>query len=108
MSIKKKYVSIMAEKKGHFEKGLWVEETEPVATPMDVNVIDKRFSDATKSVISSIDDVMKVTHDLVTTKEGKQYIEKTIKDTQTQVQKSFDDIIKSVKNEVDKQVKKVK
>ncbi|MDO8871129.1 MAG: hypothetical protein Q7V05_00140 [Methanoregula sp.] len=108
MSIKKKYVNIMAEKKGHFEKGLWVEETVPVATPTDVNVIDKRFSEATKSVISSIDNVMKVTHDLVTTKEGKQYIEKTIKDTQTQVQMSFDDIIKSVKDEVDKQVKKVK
>lgn len=98
----------MTEKKGHFEQGRWVEESEPVAAPVDKNVIDKRFSEATKSVISSIDDVMKVTHELVTTKEGKQYIEKTIKDTQSQIQKSFDDIIGRVKDEVDKQVKNIK
>ncbi len=98
----------MAENKGHFEKGRWVVESELPVTPPEGNVIDKRFSDATKSVISSIDDVMKVTHDLVTTEEGKQYIEKTIKDTQTQIQKSFDDIISRVKDEVDKKVKQVK
>ncbi|PKL58986.1 MAG: hypothetical protein CVV34_00265 [Methanomicrobiales archaeon HGW-Methanomicrobiales-5] len=98
----------MAENKGHFEKGRWVVECERPATQPEGTVIDKRFSDATKSVISSIDDVMKVTHDLVTTEEGKQYIEKTIKDTQTQIQKSFDDIISRVKDEVDKKVKQVK
>ncbi|PKL69211.1 MAG: hypothetical protein CVV30_06435 [Methanomicrobiales archaeon HGW-Methanomicrobiales-1] len=98
----------MTEQKGHFEKGIWVVESEPVATVTDGNVIDKRFAEATKSVISSVDDVMKVTHDLVTTEEGKQYIEKTIKDTQTQIQKSFDDIISRVKSEVDKTVKNIK
>jgi hypothetical protein len=45
---------------------------------------------------------MKVTHDLVTTEEGKQYIEKTIKDTQAQIQKSFDEIISRVKGKLDK------
>jgi len=98
----------MTEKKGHFEKGRWVVESEPAVTQTGGNVIDKRFSEATKSVISSIDDVMKVTRDLVTTEEGKQYIEKTIKDTQTQIQKSFDEIISRVKDELDKKVKNVK
>jgi predicted transcriptional regulator len=98
----------MTEKKGHFEKGRWVVESEPAVTQTGGNVIDKRFSDATKSVISSINDVMKVTRDLVTTEEGKQYIEKTIKDTQTQIQKSFDEIISRVKDELDKKVKNVK
>jgi ElaB/YqjD/DUF883 family membrane-anchored ribosome-binding protein len=98
----------MTEQKGHFEQGRWVAESEPVVTPTDKNVIDQRFAEATKSVISSVDDVMKVTHDLVTTEEGKQYIEKTIKDTQTQIQKSFDDIINRVKSEVDKTVKNIK
>ncbi|MDD1698810.1 MAG: hypothetical protein LUQ36_10635 [Methanoregula sp.] len=83
----------MTEKKGHFEKGLWVEENEPSVTHTGGNVIDKRFSDATQSLISSVNDVMKVTHDLITTEEGKQYIEKTLKDTQAQIQKSFDEII---------------
>ena len=45
---------------------------------------------------------MKVTHDLVTTEEGKQYIEKTLKDTQTQIQKSFDEIISRLKDKMDK------
>ncbi len=36
---------------------------------------------------------MGVTHDLVATEEGKQYIEKTIKDAQVQIQQSFDAII---------------
>jgi hypothetical protein len=98
----------MTEIKGHFANGQWVKDTEKPAAPADTAVIDKRFNEATKAVISSIDDVMKVTHDLVTTEEGKQYIEKTIKETQVQIQKSFDDIITRVKTEVDKQVKSVK
>ncbi|HUT38984.1 MAG TPA: hypothetical protein VMW77_06775 [Methanoregula sp.] len=106
--MKSKQVKYMTEEKGHFEKGRWVAESEPSATKTNGNVIEKRFSEATKSVISSIDDVMKVTRDLVTTEEGKQYIEKTIKDTQTQIQKSFDDILSRAKNELDKQVKKGK
>jgi hypothetical protein len=92
----------MTEKKGHFEKGLWVAETEPPVTHTGGNVIDKRFSDATQSLISSVNDVMKVTHDLITTEEGKQYIEKTLKDTEAQIQKSFDEIISRLKEKMDK------
>ena len=106
--MKSKQVKNMTAEKGHFEKGRWVADSEPSATHTNGNAIEKRFSEATKSVISSIDDVMKVTRDLVTTEEGKQYIEKTIKDTQTQIQKSFDDIYSRAKNELDKQVKKGK
>ena len=108
MSKKRKYVKNMTEKKGHFEKGRWVLESEPSVTQTGENVIEKRFYEATKSVISSIDDVMKVTHDLVTTEEGKQYIEKTLKDPQMQIQKSFAEIISRVKDELDKKVKNVK
>ena len=106
--MKRKYVNTMTEEKGHFEKGCWVVESKPTATKLDENVIDKRFNEATQAVISSVNDVMKVTHDLVTTKEGKQYIEKTINDTQMQIQKSFDGIIKSVKSELDKNLKNIK
>jgi len=45
---------------------------------------------------------MKVTHDLVTTEEGKQYIEKTLRDTQAQIQKSFDEIFSRIKGRLDK------
>jgi hypothetical protein len=98
----------MTEQKGHFEQGRWVVESEPPVTRTDENVIDTRFSEATKSVISSVDNVMKVTRDLVTTEEGKQYIEKTMKDTQTQLQRSFDELISHLKGELDKKVKNLK
>jgi hypothetical protein len=98
----RKRVKEMTEKKGHFEQGRWVEENEPAVTALPGTVIDKRLTDATKSILSSIDDMISVTHDLVTTEEGKQYIEKTMKETHRHVQKSFDDILSRVKTELDK------
>ncbi len=93
---------------GHFVKGEWKKESTPPGKPTDRTVIDKRLADATKAVISSVDEVMKVTHDIVTTEEGKRYIEKTIKETQVHIQKSFDGIVSRVKEELDKGVKSVK
>jgi hypothetical protein len=98
----------MSGNKGHYEKGQWVAESDPPVTPTGGNDIDKRFAEATKSVIASVDEVKKVTRDLVTTEEGKQYIEKTIRETETQIQKSFDEIINRVKDELDKNAKKGK
>ena len=93
---------MMNEKNGHFEKGVWVAENESSVSPTGGNVIDKRLSEATQSLIFSVNDVMKVTHDLVTTEEGKQYIEKTLRDTQSQIQKSFDEMISRVKDKLSK------
>jgi hypothetical protein len=96
----------MTEKTGHFEKGIWVEDRAPPAPQTSNEDIDKRFAEATRAVISSIDNVMSVTHDLVATEDGKQYIEKTLKDTQKQIQQSFDAIISRAKAELDKKVKR--
>jgi len=91
----------MTEKKGHFEKGLWVDD--PVPAPKnEEHPIDVRLASATKSVISAMDDFAKVTRDLVTTDEGKKHIENTVKDTTAHVQKSFDDILAKAKSEVEK------
>jgi hypothetical protein len=95
----------MTEKSGHFDGGRWVEDMVPSTPAAEGSEIDQRFSEAKKSVITSIDQMIGVTRDLVTTEEGKQYIEKTMKDTQSQIQKSFDSAISRVKAEVDKQVK---
>ena len=45
---------------------------------------------------------MMVTHDLVTTPEGKQFIETTIKDTQKHIELSFNAIMSRAKAELDK------
>ncbi|HNX17174.1 MAG TPA: hypothetical protein PKM50_02475 [Methanoregula sp.] len=95
----------MTEKKGHFEKGIWVEDpvTPPVATPAkDTTQIDTRLAAATKSVISAMDDLAKVTRDLVGTEEGRKHIENTVKETTENVRKSFDDILARAKSEVEK------
>jgi len=92
----------MTDKPGHFEKGIWVEDSQPVVPQANSEAIEKRLSEAAKAVITSIDNVMSVTHDLVTTDEGKQFIEKTMKDTQKQIQQSFDAIISRAKTELDK------
>lgn len=91
----------MAEKPGHFEKGVWIEDKPPAPKP-DPELINRRLSEATKGVIASIDTMMSVTHDLVSTDEGKQYIEKTLKDTQAQIQQSLDTFVSRAKTELDK------
>ena len=92
----------MTDKPGHFEKGIWVEDSQPAVPQANSEAIEKRLSDAAKAVITSIDSVMSVTHDLVTTDEGKQFIEKTLKDTQKQIQESFDTVISRARAELDK------
>jgi ElaB/YqjD/DUF883 family membrane-anchored ribosome-binding protein len=99
-------VILMTDKPGHFEKGIWVEDREPSAPQENRDTIDRRLSEATRAVISSVDNVMSVTHDLVTTEEGKQYIETTLKNTQKQIQQSLDAIISRAKTELDKNVKR--
>jgi len=92
---------IMTEKKGHFEKGLWVEDPAP-APAKEENPIDVRLTAATKSVISAMDDLARVTHELVATEEGKKHIENTVKETTATVRKSFDEILARAKAEVEK------
>jgi len=95
----------MTEKKGHFEKGIWVEDPviAPAAAPVkEENPIDTRLAAATKSVISAMDDLAKVTRDLVATDEGRKHIENAVKETTDNVRKSFDDILARAKAEVDK------
>ena len=90
----------MTEKKGHFEKGVWVEE--PVAPAKNESQINARLAAATSSVISAMDDLAKATHDLVTTEEGKKHIEKTVKETTAHVQKAFEEIFARARAEMDK------
>lgn len=96
-------VIIMTEKKGHFEKGIWVEDAAAAApAAMQEPQIDIRLAAATRGVITAMDELAKVTRDLVTTDEGKKHIEKTVKDTTAHVQKSFDEIMIQAKTELEK------
>jgi hypothetical protein len=92
----------MSEKAGHFENGIWIEEREPPTPQADRDAFEKRLSEATKAVITSIDNVMVVTHDLVNTDEGRQYIEKSIREAERQIQLSLDAIVGRVRAEVER------
>ena len=98
---------IMTGTKGHFELGRWVEE--PILQPQNnESPIDARISSATTAVIAAMDDVAQVSRDLVTSEEGKIYIEKTLKDTMAQVQRSFEDILMRTRYEIDSKIKSMK
>jgi hypothetical protein len=97
----------MAGTDGHFEQGRWVEDPEPVSRDDDIR-IDARISTATTAVIAAMDDVASITRDLVTSEEGRQYIEGTLKDTTVQVRRSFEEILNRTKAEVDSKIKSMK
>lgn len=93
----------MTEKTGHFEQGRWVIDEPPKASALPAqDPVEKRLVEATRSVIDSIDDVMNAAHDLMTTPEGQQYIDRTLRDTQVEIQKSLDDILRKARDELEK------
>jgi len=96
----------MTGKNGRFEQGRWVEDSGEKAIPPESDAIEKRLIEATRSAVASIDDVMCAAHDLVTTREGQQYIEKTVMDAREQVKRSLDDAFSRIRDEMDKQMKK--
>jgi hypothetical protein len=97
----------MTETKGHFEKGIWVKDPEPVPVP-ETPKIDARITAATSAAITAMNDVATVTRDLVTSEEGKRYIEKTMKDTTAEVQRTFDEVLARAKAEIDEKIKSIK
>ena len=92
---------------GHFEQGRWVVNPEPVPQNNDTP-IDARISGATNAIVAAVDDFAKVTRDLVTSEEGKKYIEKTMKDTTIEVQRTFDEVLARAKAEIDEKIKSIK
>ena len=97
----------MTETSGHFEQGRWVKDPVSVSPGNEIR-IDARISTATTAVRAAMDEVATVTRDLVTSEEGKRYIEKTLQDTTVQVQKSFEDILIRTRAEIDTKIKSLK
>jgi hypothetical protein len=97
----------MTDTKGHFVQGRWVVDPAPVS-PADAGRMDARITAATNAVITAMGEMATVTRDLVTSEEGKRYIEKTMKDTTTEVQKSFDEVLARTRAEIDSTIKSIK
>jgi len=92
----------MTETNGHFEEGRWVDDSSSAAARNNPSMMETRISEATASVIKSVEDLANVSHDLVTTEEGKQYLEKTLKDARAEIRKNVDRMIGSARLELRK------
>jgi len=89
----------MTETNGHFEKGIWIEGTVPATETPDP--VDKRLSEATKSLRESIEELVTATFDLFTTDEGKMCMGRTFEEAQAQLRKSYDEIRARAKIELE-------
>jgi hypothetical protein len=97
----------MTNAKGHFEQGRWVEDKESAPSSPETP-IDARISTATTAIIAAMDDIANVTRDLVTSEEGKKYIEKAVAESTTQVQKSIEDLLSRAKSDLERSIKSIK
>ncbi|MFH0967796.1 MAG: hypothetical protein V1862_08960 [Methanobacteriota archaeon] len=64
---------------GRFEKGRWVEDTEPISSSPEHEVnLEDRVAAARSSFGKGLDDLLTVGRDLLTTDEGRRHIGRTM------------------------------
>jgi hypothetical protein len=100
----------MTDAKGHFENGKWVLDKEEPATAAPsataAPTMETRMNEAAKSVTTAFEDVIRVGRDLFETDQGRQYMEKTVKDAGAGFQKAFQDILSRAQDEIDRKARK--
>jgi len=94
----------MTEQKGHFEKGRWIKEMEPSVVQPAGAALDQRLSEAVQGFRISLGEIVTITRELVTTEEGKQYVEQNVKHAQDRIRSSLDEIVIRAQNELDKRI----
>ena len=77
---------------------------EPSVVQPAGTAIDQRLSEAVRDFRISLGEIVTITRDLVTTEEGKQYIEQNMKHTQARIRNSLDEIVIRAQNELDKRI----
>lgn len=99
----------MSEKKGHFEKGRWVEEEETVeketsAVSKDssesktgweggsVDDFDEKISELKSSVSKNLSDLFGIGKALITTEKGREHLAKKVKKAEKKIEKAIEDV----------------
>ncbi|MBN1167880.1 MAG: hypothetical protein JXA44_12245 [Methanospirillaceae archaeon] len=105
----------MADTTGHFRNGRWVEETdaeeEPVLShdPAPENTagddMEIRIQAAKESVSHALQDVLDISRDIITTKEGHKHVEKTIEKTGSLFEKLISDVVSYTEKTLSKKKK---
>lgn len=102
----------MTEKKGHFEKGIWVEDVEPVQEPIQEKgpqdtgekqeTVETQIQNARDSVHKAIQDVLNAGRIIFTTKEGHKHVDDVFEKASSQIEKAFSDIAIYAENTIKK------
>ena len=92
----------MTEKKGHFEKGRWVEDKEITENPVpeqdvdentgNVDDFDEKISELKSSISKNLGDLFGVGKALITTEKGREHLAKKVKKAEEKIDKTIEDI----------------
>ena len=95
----------MAGTRGHFEKGIWVEEPIPGAekekTEPEVD-IEKIIITARKSVSCAVNDVTSLGKTLFGTKKGREHVEKEAKKAGEKMEKAINEALDDARKKINK------
>lgn len=109
----------MAEKKGHFEKGRWVEEGEATGetaagtasefpepgvdeTGETVYDFDEKIAEIRSSVSKNLNDLFGVGKALITTEKGREHLAKKVQRAEEKIDKTIEDIAESFEKAIKK------
>ena len=104
--------STMTGTQGHFEKGKWIEDAEPVQEPGLENesrgngkkqeTVDTQIQNARNSVQKAIQDVLNAGRIIFTTIEGHKHVDEVFEKASSQIEKAFSDIVSYAENTIKK------
>lgn len=93
---------VMAEKKGHFEKGRWLDDeeiTEDAAPGQgtdedngNVEDFDEKVAELKSSISKNLTDLFGVGKALITTEKGREHLAKKVKKAEEKIDKTIEDI----------------
>lgn len=108
----------MEEKKGHFEKGRWIEDIEeeesfhddsgnPEENPGNndhgsVEDFDKKISELKSSVSKNLNDLFGLGKDLLTTEKGRKHLAKKVKKAEEKIENTIEDIAEGFEKAIKK------
>jgi hypothetical protein len=101
----------MAEKKGHFEKGRWIDEEEAAGmnaagaadesgeagaegTGESIDDFDEKIAELRSSVSKNLSDLFGIGKALITTEKGREHLAKKVKKAEEKIEGAVEDISK--------------
>ncbi len=90
----------MTEKRGHFEKGVWIEDIPAHVALAGAEACELRPAEVSDALYWSTRDMEAVTRGLVGTVEGRQYLENILGTAQEELHRSLDGFLAHARSEV--------